>query len=50
MGQRMLELQTSYTGNSDGSATLHVSQMPANPSMFQPGPAREYLSICNCIR
>ena len=45
MGQRMLELQMSYTGNSDGSATLHVNQMPPNPSMFPPGPARKCLRV-----
>jgi len=39
MGQRMLQLDASYTGNSDQSAVLHVSQMPPNPAMFPPGPA-----------
>ncbi|RDX42703.1 copper radical oxidase [Lentinus brumalis] len=45
MGQRMLELQTSYTGHSDGGATLHVSQLPANPAMFQPGPALVFVVV-----
>ena len=40
MGQRMLELDMSYTGAADGSATLHVAQVPPNPAMFPPGPAR----------
>jgi hypothetical protein len=39
MGQRMLQLDASYTGNSDGSGVLHVSQMPPNPAVFPPGPA-----------
>jgi len=39
MGQRMLQLDASYTGNSDGSGVLHVSQMPPNPATFPPGPA-----------
>jgi hypothetical protein len=39
MGQRMVQLDTSYTGNTDGSAVLHVSQMPPNPAIMPPGPA-----------
>jgi hypothetical protein len=39
MGQRMVQLDSSYTGNSDGSAVLHVSQMPPNPAILAPGPA-----------
>lgn len=39
MGQRMLQLENTYTGLSDGTAVLHVSQMPPNPAAFAPGPA-----------
>jgi len=39
MGQRMVQLDLSYTGNNDGSAVLHVSQMPPNPAILVPGPA-----------
>jgi|ERR1700683_4482943 hypothetical protein len=39
MGQRMVQLDSSYTGNSDGSAVLHVSQIPPNPAILAPGPA-----------
>ncbi|KIM83331.1 glyoxal oxidase [Piloderma croceum F 1598] len=39
MGHRMVELDSSYTGNSDGSAVLHVSQLPPNPAIMAPGPA-----------
>lgn len=31
--------QSSYTGNSDGSATLHVAQLAPNPALLVPGPA-----------
>ena len=40
MSQRLVELSLSYTVNDDGSATLYVSQMPPNPALFAPGPAR----------
>lgn len=39
MGQRYLELQTSYTINLDRTVTLHVSQLPPNPNILAPGPA-----------
>ena len=41
MGQRYVQLDSTYTGNSDGSATLHVSQLPPNPAILAPGPARK---------
>lgn len=41
MGQRFLQLNSTYTGNSDGSAVLHVSQVPPNAALFAPGPARK---------
>ncbi|WWC67241.1 uncharacterized protein I206_101148 [Kwoniella pini CBS 10737] len=45
-GQRYLELETSYTQNSDsGEITLHVSQMPPNANIFQPGPAMVFLTV-----
>ena len=49
MGQRMLQLENSYTVNNDGSATLHVSQLPPNPAIFQPGPAREFTFLVAAI-
>lgn len=45
MGQRALALNNTYTVNSDGSFTLHVSQMPPNPNLFQPGPAFIYVTV-----
>ncbi|KIJ49410.1 copper radical oxidase [Sphaerobolus stellatus SS14] len=39
MGQRYVQLNTTYTGNQDGSGVLHVSQLPPNPAVLAPGPA-----------
>ncbi|KAI0266780.1 glyoxal oxidase N-terminus-domain-containing protein [Gloeopeniophorella convolvens] len=39
MGQRLVELETSYTTNANGSAILHCSGLPPNPAIFPPGPA-----------
>jgi hypothetical protein len=45
MGQRYIELQSSYTGNQDNSGTLHVSQLPPNPAVFPPGPALIFVVV-----
>lgn len=45
MGQRFLQLNNTYTVNSDGSLTLHTAQMPPNPNIFQPGPAMVFVVI-----
>jgi hypothetical protein len=45
MGQRFLQLNHTYTSNSDGSLTLHVAQMPPIPNIYQPGPAFVYVTI-----
>ena len=37
-GQRLAELDFTYTANQDGSATLHVSQLPPNAAIVAPGP------------
>ncbi|KAJ7068157.1 DUF1929-domain-containing protein [Mycena amicta] len=42
MGQRFLQLNNTYT---DGSIVLHVSQMPPNPNIFQPGPALIFVVV-----
>ncbi|KAK8844701.1 hypothetical protein IAR55_006550 [Kwoniella newhampshirensis] len=45
-GQRYLELATSYTRNAQtGEVTIHASQMPPNPNVFQPGPAMIFLVV-----
>ncbi|KAF8208772.1 glyoxal oxidase N-terminus-domain-containing protein [Mycena galopus ATCC 62051] len=45
MGQRYLQLNNTYTVNSDSSITLHVSQAPPNANLFQPGPAFIYVVV-----
>jgi Domain of unknown function (DUF1929) len=37
-GQRAAELDFTYTANQDGSAVLHVSQLPPNAAIVAPGP------------
>ncbi|KAG7446598.1 glyoxal oxidase [Guyanagaster necrorhizus] len=45
MGQRYVELQSSYTGYANNTATLHVSQLPPNPAVLVPGPALLFVVI-----
>ena len=45
MGQRFMQLNNTYTVNRNGSITLHVSQLPPNPNILQPGPAFLYVCI-----
>lgn len=45
MGQRSLQLNNTYTVNDDGSIVYHVSQMPPNANIFQPGPAFLFVTI-----
>ncbi|KAF5333967.1 hypothetical protein D9611_014940 [Ephemerocybe angulata] len=46
MGQRFVELQTSFTGfHSNTSAILHVSQVPPNPALLAPGPALLFIVV-----
>ncbi|KIM23987.1 glyoxal oxidase [Serendipita vermifera MAFF 305830] len=46
MGQRVLQLRTTYTVAEDGnSAVLHVSQLPSNANIFQPGPAMLFITV-----
>jgi len=45
MGQRFLQLNSTYTVNSDGSLTLHTAQMPPNANIFQPGPAMVFVVV-----
>lgn len=39
MGQRYIQLHSTYELQGDGSAILHVSQLPPNPAILAPGPA-----------
>ncbi|EJU01106.1 glyoxal oxidase [Dacryopinax primogenitus] len=45
MGQRFVQLNSTYTGNTDGSGTLHVSQLPPNPAILPPGPAMVFVTV-----
>ena len=45
MGQRCLQLESTYTGYPNGSAVLHVSQLPPNPAIFAPGPAMLHVVV-----
>ncbi|KAG9013502.1 hypothetical protein FRB90_005995 [Tulasnella sp. 427] len=45
MGQRMVQLNSTYTGNEDGTATLHVQQLPPNPAVLAPGPAMMFVVV-----
>jgi hypothetical protein len=45
MGQRYLQLNNTYTVNTDSSITLHVAQAPPNPNLFQPGPALLFVVV-----
>ena len=45
MGQRIMQLNNTYTVNSDGSFVLHVSQPPPNPNLFQPGPCFIFVTV-----
>ncbi|TIA86642.1 hypothetical protein E3P99_03633 [Wallemia hederae] len=44
-GQRYLELRTSFTATSAEEGVLHVSQMPNNANIFQPGPALIFITV-----
>jgi hypothetical protein len=45
MGQRHMQLNSTYTVNSNGSFTLHVSQVPPNPNLLTPGPALMFVVV-----
>ena len=45
MGQRMLQLNNTFTVASNGTITLHTAQLPPSPSIFQPGPALLFVTI-----
>ncbi|KAK2467883.1 hypothetical protein APHAL10511_000178 [Amanita phalloides] len=46
MGQRIVELGTTYTGStSDNTGILHVQQLPPNPAILAPGPALFFVVV-----
>lgn len=45
MGQRYVQLNSTFTASSSGSAVLHVSQVPPNPAILTPGPALIFVVV-----
>ena len=45
MGQRFVQLNNTYTVNSDGSYILHVAQVPPNANLLTPGPCLMFVVI-----
>ena len=45
MGQRMLQLNNTFTVSKDGTITLHTAQLPPYPNIFQPGPALLFVTM-----
>jgi hypothetical protein len=45
MGQRILQLNNTYTVESNGTIVLHTAQLPPNPNLFQPGPCMLFVTI-----
>ncbi|KAI0027666.1 glyoxal oxidase N-terminus-domain-containing protein [Vararia minispora EC-137] len=45
MGQRMLQLNSTYSVQSNGTIVFHTSQAPPNANLFQPGPAYIWVTI-----
>jgi len=45
MGQRYVQLDSTYTGYSNNTGVLHVSQLPPNPNVLAPGPAYVFVVV-----
>jgi len=45
MGQRSMQLNTTYTIYPNGTYVVHTAQLPPNANLFQPGPAYLYVTI-----
>jgi Domain of unknown function (DUF1929) len=45
MGQRVMQLNNTYTVQPNGTIILHTAQLPPNPNLFQPGPAFLFVTI-----
>ena len=45
MGQRFLQLNSTYTAADANGATLHVSQVPPNAAILAPGPAMLFVVV-----
>jgi len=45
MGQRMVVLESTYTGYENNTGILHVSRVPPNPAVLAPGPAMLFVVV-----
>jgi hypothetical protein len=45
MGQRIMQLNNTFTVQNNGTITLHTAQLPPSPALFQPGPAFLFVTI-----
>lgn len=45
MGQRFLQLNNTYTVNTDGSYVLHIAQVPPSPNLLTPGPCLMFVVV-----
>lgn len=45
MGQRYVQLNSTYELKTDGSAVLHVAPLPPNPAILAPGPALIFVVV-----
>lgn len=45
MGQRIMQLNNTFTVQDDGTIVLHTAQLPPFPNLFQPGPAFLFVTI-----
>ncbi|KAH8814623.1 glyoxal oxidase [Flagelloscypha sp. PMI_526] len=45
MGQRFLQLDSTFTGYKNNTGVLHVSQLPPNPNILAPGPAHIFVTV-----
>ncbi|KAK2467918.1 hypothetical protein APHAL10511_000213 [Amanita phalloides] len=45
MGQRLMQLNNTFTVQNDGTIVVHVAQAPPNPNIFQPGPAFLFVTL-----
>ena len=45
MGQRIMQLNNTFTVQNNGTIILHTAQLPPIPALFQPGPAFLFVTI-----
>ena len=45
MGQRIMQLNNTFTVQNNGTIILHTAQLPPSPNLFQPGPAFLFVTI-----